>query len=52
MKAKIDSETGRVEWIGRGSGDQWVQMPTNLPDQTDENTTLHYDSETDSWEYK
>jgi len=46
MKAKIDSETGRVEWIGRASGEQWVQLPEDLPDQTDDETTSHYDSGT------
>lgn len=46
MKAKIDSETGRVEWIGRASGERWVTLPDNLPDQTDDESTSHYDSDT------
>lgn len=52
MKAKINDNTGKVEWVGRGSGAQWVRLPDDLPDQTDADTTLHYDSDTDTWEYK
>jgi len=52
MKAKINDKTGKVEWIGRASGEQWVQLPDDLPDQTDDETTLHYDSDTDTWEYR
>jgi len=52
MKAKINEKTGKVEWIGRGSGERWVQLPEDLPDQTDDETTLHYDSDTDTWVFK
>lgn len=52
MKAKINDKTGKVEWIGHGSGESWVRLPDDLPDQTDANSTLHYDSDTDTWEYK
>jgi len=52
MKAKINEKTGKVEWIGHGSGEQWVKLPQDLPDQTDDETTLHYDGDTDTWVFK
>lgn len=42
MKARIDPDTGRVKWMGRGGGENWVSVPANLPEQTDSGTVLHY----------
>jgi len=46
MRAKINPETGKVEWIGMGSGENWVDYdPDTLPEQTDSSTSLHYDEQ-------
>ena len=51
MKAKINPETGRVEWIGRQDGEHWVKLPEKLPEQTDSSTSLHYDQD-EGWYYE
>ena len=51
MKAKIN-ESGMVVWVGNGEGDDWVDMPTELPEKTDEKETLHYDRENENWSYR
>ena len=45
MKAKINPETGKVEWIGRGSGENWVSVPSELPEQEEPSESLHYDDD-------
>jgi hypothetical protein len=51
MKAKIDKD-GFVEWVGRKSGESWVELPNNLPEQSENTELLHYDRETEVWSYK
>lgn len=52
MKAKINPETGKVEWIGRGSGENWKRLPDDLPNQPDDASCLYYDESTDSFQYR
>lgn len=52
MKAKINSETGKVEWIGRGSGEDWVDLPNDLPSQPDGTSSLYYDDVDESFYYE
>lgn len=48
MKAKIN-DNGKVVWFGSGSGEQWVELPDDVPDDGDPETSLHYDRDTGEW---
>lgn len=45
MRAKINPDSGKVEWVGMGSGENWETLPDDLPKQDDPATSLHYDED-------